>query len=386
MISTRINDAKYSLASAILMAVEQVPHFTDLIIHEGAPIFIKSNAGTVALSKLLNDGDEPHITTLEDIKGYFANYASGIHDRADSVDFWEKLVEPSFKKQTSVNRTIELSNGVYLRFNIFQFERNKVGVVVRVTRPPKDVLDGSIPEELIKRINDGQKGLLILTGPTASGKTATALSLLKHLSKRVSGHIVSIEDPIEFRMTGGECVFTQREVGIDIADFGMGLREALRQSPDILLVGEVRDRETAETAILAGESGALVIITTHGDTITGALRKLCYLVGEQSASAMRSVLAGCLIGALRQQLVPLGDGYSLVSDYINGKDAYIQGIIEAGQWDAMDTLFSENRSDSHRSMSVDMIPLVRGGFITLETAMRNSSYPRAFAKLWGMGK
>lgn len=120
-------------------------------------------------------------------------------------------------------------------------------MVVRVTNAPGPMENINLQPTIASKIKDNPKGLLILTGPTASGKTATALSILRYLNENSDGHIVTVEDPIEYPMTGKKCVFTQREVGTDVESFGEGLRDAMRLSPNVILAGEVRDRDTAES-------------------------------------------------------------------------------------------------------------------------------------------
>lgn len=370
-----------ALASAVLMATNSTKSFTDLIVHEDTPVYVKYPGGTKVLHALIPEAPQVVVTRFE-IQDYFAVFAAGVASGEEKLAFWTQTVDPAFRRMESVQRTLEMENGAFLRFSLFQYDGGKVGMVIRVTRAPRDDLDKSIPTALVEALDNNRKGMILLTGPTASGKTATALSFLRYLSLRHSGHIVSIEDPVEYKMSGGLGIFTQREVGRDVATFAQGLKEALRQSLDVLLVGEVRDKETAETSILAAESGALVILTTHGNTIGGAIRKLCYLAGDQSATAMRSVLAGGLIGAMRQQLIGMGEQYLLLSDFLDGSSDAIQSMIEEGRFEAIDALFAEIKSPHHISMNGEISKLIREGKITYKQGLTYTTHQQGLKSLW----
>lgn len=316
------------LAAAIWMSLEFATQYTDLIIIEGSPIYVKSVFGTIELRELIKEGAD-FLVTKEDIKAFFTHHVNNVSTHSDATEYWAVKIAPVLTARNSVSASIRTPKESYLRFSLYQVQGGKLSLTVRVTPPPRPIADSAMPNELIDRISAGERGLLVLTGPTASGKTATALSLLNHLNHTMAYHCVTVEDPIEYPMVPVRCVFSQREVSIDVNSFGQGLREALRMSPDVLLVGEIRDAETAETAILAGESGALVIVTTHGQTTYGALSKMVSLVGDSKSRAMRSVLGGSLLGVLRQELVPTVDhrNYALVTDFLRSTPNVRSAIV-----------------------------------------------------------
>ncbi len=245
---------------------------------------------------------------------------------------------PTFKEMRAINRSLKTPADAFLRFSLFQHDGGKIAMIMRVSQPPKPLEKIGLNTQVFERLKSNPRGLLIITGPTASGKTATALSILDWLNHNHSGHVETVEDPIEYPLVEDQCVFTQREVGVDVATFGDGLRDAMRHAPDAILAGEVRDRDTAEAAILGGESGSLMIVTTHGRSIVGTLRKILTLTGEQS-TAMRAVLAGSLIAVMRQELLPhqAGDGYQMVHDTLLASDA-VRGHIEGGEWAALEKM------------------------------------------------
>ena len=340
------------LASAIFASLNFAGEFTDLLIHEGQQIRLKSAKGLVLLGSLGFPGSNL-VVTLEDIKSFFTYYVDDCQTTVQVAQHWDEVVAPVFKSKGAINRSLKTPRDEFIRFSLFQHNRGKTAMVMRVTKPPKPLDQIRLHPKIQERLRDNPRGLLVITGPTASGKTATALSILDWMNKNTQGHIATVEDPIEFPMPDEGCVFTQREVGVDVDTFGSGLRDAMRHAPDAILAGEVRDRDTAEAAILGGESGALMIVTTHGRSIAGALRKMLTLTGEQS-EAMRAVLAGSLIGVMRQELIPTarGDRYIMVHDTLLATDE-TRPMIEKNDWTMLEMITQERRaSTSFVSMKV----------------------------------
>ena len=343
------------LAASIMAIISQKAALTDLIIQEGHPIRAKTASGIEVMDSL--------VVEAADIQHFFANYVEQGVTR--SMNYWKTDIEPLLVNRQAVNRSLPTGTDKYLRFSLFQHQRGRLAMVVRVTTPPPALDDVGLTDKLISRIKTSPRGLVIITGPTASGKTSTALSILDWLNHNTAGHIVTVEDPIEYPMRADKCVFTQREVGLDVASFGDGLRDAMRQAPEAILAGEVRDRDTAEAAVLGGESGALMLVTTHGKSVTGTLRKILTLTGD-STSAMRAVLAGSLLGVVRQELVPKADGsgYVLVADTLHAT-GQVRGLIEEGNWNQLDSMTRPNTpaNKNFQSMAMKLRSLVENGVI-----------------------
>lgn len=378
------------LASAVWTAIRFCSQFTDLIIIEGSPIYVKSVNGTVELARMkVPDVDSfAFLVDKTDIMNFMSFHVSGLTRPEEAAAYWKDHVLPVLDRKLPVSASIKTPEQEFIRFSLYQVMRGKLGMTIRVTPPPRPIHQSGLPNELIERISSGERGLLVLTGPTASGKTASALSLLEHLNQTISANIVTIEEPIEFEMVRRKSVFSQREVGRDVDSFAQGLEDALRMSPDILLVGEVRDAETAETAVLAGESGALVIITTHGQSATGSLSKLLSLVGDAKSKAMRSVLSGSMLGVVRQELVPLSEGkggFQLVYDFLRSTPN-VRSLVESGQWDELSKLMSALRSDHHTNMNAQLLDLVKKGTIEADEALRHSSNKTGLRELLGQNR
>ena len=343
-------DPKKRLAGAIYASLEFAGSFTDLLICEGEQVNIKSAHGVVSLGELQIPGTDM-VVVHEDIQNFFCYFLDGQSESTDAVAYWADNVAQDLADHGSVNRSARTPGREHLRVSLFAQRRGRMSMVIRVTTPPPALDSLGLPAALLNRIKVNPRGLLIITGPTASGKTSTALSVLDWLNKHTASHIVTVEDPIEYPMERDQSVFTQREVGTDVDTFANGLRDAMRHSPDAILASEVRDKESADAAIFGGESGALMIVTTHGRSITGTLRKLLALTGD-SAGAMRSVMAWSLMGVIRQDLAPHSDGkgYSMVCDVLIPGDA-VRQRIDDGEWQMLEKQLQNN------SLANEFIPM-----------------------------
>ncbi len=193
------------------------------------------------------------------------------------------------------------------RMNVYR-QRSSVGAAFRViphTIPKLEDLGLPLSIEQFAHL---PRGLVLITGPTGSGKSTTMASLLDVANRARAGHIMTIEDPIEFVHIHQKCVVNQREVGVDTADFSVALKQVLRQDPDIILVGELRDLETTSVAITAAETGHLVLATLHTQSAAQTIDRLIDIFPAHQQSQIRSQLANCLQGVVAQALAPRKDG------------------------------------------------------------------------------
>ena len=185
----------------------------------------------------------------------------------------------------------------------------RLGAVMRRIRTKVPGLKSlGAPEWLLTRWGAREHGLILLTGPTGSGKSTTIASLLQWMNENLVRHIVTIEDPVEYQFTNARSYFTQRQVGRDTRTFAAGLRSALRQAPDVIFVGEIRDYETALTALQASETGHLVVSTMHSENVGDTMERYLNLFPQEDAKHGTNLLAHQLSGVLCQKLVPSADG------------------------------------------------------------------------------
>lgn len=365
------------LATALWSALQFAGGMTDFIIHVGRPVFVKSARGVIPLSELgLPGADFPVVSA--DIKNFMASFVDGVGATDSANTHWDYTIAPVLARMEPINRSIPVpptaigGKTANLRISLIRHGQGKLAMVVRVVLAPPPLESLRLPAALLQRIQTNPRGLLIITGPTASSKTATALSIFSWLNDHTSGHLMTIEDPIEVPMQPNKCVITQRQVGQDVASFGAGLHEALRHAPEAILAGEVRDRDAAEAAVMGGESGALMVVTTHGRSIVGTLRKILALCGDNVSTAMRTVMAGSLIGVIRQELVPHQDGsaYSMVCDALHVTDA-VSAALSKGDWSMIEALCSrDSPTDGFYPMTARLAELVTARQVTVAAADR----------------
>jgi twitching motility protein PilT len=197
------------------------------------------------------------------------------------------------------------------RVNVF-YQRGDIQAALRLIPPRVRRISELLLPPVIERIASENRGLVLVTGTTGSGKSTTLAAMIDHINRTGTKHVITVEDPIEYLHTDENCVVTQREIGADCTTFVAGLRGALRQDPDVILIGEMRDLETIETAILAAETGHLVMSTVHSLDATETISRIVSVFPDHGRDQARLILANVLKGAVSQRLVPRADGTGMV--------------------------------------------------------------------------
>ena len=197
------------------------------------------------------------------------------------------------------------------RVNVF-YQRGDIQAALRLIPPRVRRIPELLLPPVIERIASENRGLVLVTGTTGSGKSTTLAAMIDHINRTTTKHVITVEDPIEYLHTDENCVITQREIGADCTTFVAGLRGALRQDPDVILIGEMRDLETIETAILAAETGHLVMSTVHTLDATETISRIVSVFPEHARDQARMIVANVLKGAVSQRLVPRADGTGMV--------------------------------------------------------------------------
>jgi twitching motility protein PilT len=220
--------------------------------------------------------------------------------------------------------------------------------------------------ELVKH----RTGLVLMTGATGSGKSSTQAALIGHLNSGAARHVITLEDPIEFVHSSQSCLVHQREVGRDVASFASGLRAALRENPDVILVGEIRDVETAVAALAAAETGHLVMATLHSRTSDTAIERLVDLFPAHRQDQARVQLASVLRSVVSQLLLPGRSPGTLVPAFerlVN--NVAVAAKIREGRWHQLRSEIMKGRSDGMLSIESCLAELVQRGRITAQTAL-----------------
>ena len=253
------------------------------------------------------------------------------------------------------------------RVNAFK-QRGHISFAFRVI--PKNVPDFEqlgLPKG-IRRLADEHRGLVLVTGATGSGKTTTLAAMIDYMNRTRQQHIVTIEDPIEILHPDHSCIVNQREVGLDTTDFMQALRRALRQDPDVILIGELRDAETAQTALQAAESGHLVLSTLHTVDAAETIGRMVEFFPEAKQQMIRSIMAGVLRGVISQRLLPRVDGGRVAAVEIMVTNNRIADLIRENKPEAITDAIEEGSFFDMQSFTTALIDLVVLGKVDQEVA------------------
>jgi twitching motility protein PilT len=267
------------------------------------------------------------------------------------------------------------------RVNIFR-QRGDVSIALRVIQPQvRTIHDLNLPS-VVERIALEHRGLILVTGTTGSGKSTTLAAMIHHINATRDRHIITIEDPIEYTHSDGKCIINQREIGYDARSFPEALRGALRQDPDVILVGEMRDLETIETAILAAETGHLVMSTLHTldarETITRAISAF----PEHQRDQIRLILSSVIKGIISQRLVKRADGNGMVPAVeVLLSTALVRECIALKErtHELTDAIGRGHATYGMQTFDQSLMGLFREGLITYDEAIAQATNPDDFA-------
>ena len=259
--------------------------------------------------------------------------------------------------------------GIRFRVNLHRV-LGKIGAVLRRIRtdiPPLSVLGA--PDWLLTRWALKPYGIILVTGPTGTGKSTTLAALLQWLNENAARHIVTIEDPVEYIFTNQSCLFTQREVGRDTPTFARGLRGAMRQAPDVIFVGEIRDHDTALTALQASETGHLVLASLHSERVSDTMERFLNLFPPDQVNLGLHLLAHQLIGVLCQKLVPQVDGkLMLLTEFLENGGA-VRDWIARRDVDHIHEYMQRGSDPNSQTFLRNILAAYEGGLIDEATAI-----------------
>jgi twitching motility protein PilT len=265
----------------------------------------------------------------------------------------------------------------YARFRVNAFiQRGLIGAVMRLVPLEVPTIDGMGLPDVLKELGDHPNGLCIVTGPTGSGKSTTLAAMIQYINQKYQNHIITIEDPIEFVYTDELCTINQRELGLDTHELHRALRAALRQDPDVILMGEMRDAETIHFAITAAETGHLVFSTLHTNDAKQSLDRILDTFEGPEANQVRMQLALVLRGVVSQRLVKRADGQGRVAAIeIMLNTSYIKQLIEEGSTRDLEKAITEGAHHKMQTFNQALYALWSKGIINETEALASSSTP-----------
>jgi len=275
---------------------------------------------------------------------------------------------------------LQTADGQRFRVNVFSARGDRGACFRRIPQAIPTIDELAFPAALAERIVSLGGGLVLVTGVTGSGKTTTLAALIHKLAQGGGHRIITIEEPIEYVYpAGSDSIVTQREVGVDVPGFYEGLRSGLRQDPDVILVGEIRDRETAQLAISAAETGHLIFATMHTLDAKGAVTRLVDLFPSEMHDDIRTQLSMSLRFVIAQHLLPAATGERrvLATEVMSASFA-VRSAIRQGKIESLDSAIQSGRKEGMWTLDADIRRLLQEGRITAETAREYAKDPSEF--------
>jgi twitching motility protein PilT len=356
-------------------------------MEEKLKLFLRSMVSNQGSDLHLKSGAIPRVRIHGVLKvlGKDTLSAGMVEEIAKSIMSQEQYIR--LKDEKNLDFTYILDENNRFRVNFF-YQMDGLSAVFRLIPVKIPSLDELKLPEVIKSFTEIQRGLVLVTGVTGSGKSTTLAALLDKINNETKKHIITVEDPIEFIHKDKGCLINQRAIGQDTHSFSDALRAALREDPDIILVGEMRDLETIDIALHAANTGHLVFSTLHTLDAKETVDRIIGMFGKEEQNRIRSSIASVLEGVISQRLVPTKQGGRTAAVEILKKTARIeQLILENRDYEIPDALFEGKEIYGTQTFDQALLDLLRENRITEETALEYASSPADMKlKIEGVGK
>ncbi len=291
------------------------------------------------------------------------------------------------RKRFETNKSLDFAYAIpgVARFRVnTYFQRGSISAALRHTPDEIPSLDELGLPAVLGQFTKLPRGFVLVTGPTGSGKSTTLASMVDVINKEREEHILTIEDPIEFLHRHQRCIVNQREIGSDAPDFSSALRAALRQDPDVILVGEMRDLETVSTALTAAETGHLVFATLHTQSASQTVDRIIDVFPTHQQGQVRMQLSVGLQGIVTQQLLPTADGSGrAVASEVLVPTPAIRNLIREGKTHQIYSTIQTSAATGMQTMDADLAQLVRRGIINRALAEQRAAQPEELKRLLG---
>ena len=297
--------------------------------------------------------------------------------RALLIGSMDERQKEIFASGRDVDFALEISDGSRQRVNIFR-QQHQVAATIRLLNTEIPTLEQLRMPTRLYQMAQQPRGLILVTGPTGSGKSTTLAAMIEHINQNSDRHIITIEDSIEYKYQCKKSLIHQREVGEDVGSFADALRSALREDPDVILVGEMRDYETISAALLAAETGHLVLSTLHTTGAAQTVERIIDACPTGSQNQIRIQLAATLKGIVSQCLIPCGevDGVARIAgtELLVATDA-ILNLIREGKTHQISSMMQAGGNAGMHTLNMDLSRLMRQGYITKERAREYTNNP-----------
>jgi twitching motility protein PilT len=336
---------------------------SDVHIKSGAPVMLRIARGLVPI-----EGTEPTVAWIESIL--------------------TQILTPEQRTLLARERELDLAVDIEgigrFRTNVFQQRGERVMALRIVRQDIKDFNDLNLPE-VVRKIAEGRRGIVVVAGAPGAGKSTTLAAMVQHLNVTGRRHIITLEDPIEFVFRDQLSVIEQREIGLDTATFASGLRNVLRQDPDVLVIGEMRDPESVAAAIAAANVGTLVITTLHTGDAANSIRRILELFPSEDREHARRQLAGTLNAVVCQKLVRTKAGPLMPAVEILLNTVAVRKLLEENQVEKLQGVIELSAGDGMQTFDQALLALVDSKTITQAEAFANAPNPESLRmKLQGV--
>lgn len=280
--------------------------------------------------------------------------------------------EKMLTEGNDIDFSFELKNGARQRVNVFR-QGGKLACCIRLLNATIPSLDELKMPSVLLDLAKKRRGMVLVTGPTGAGKSTTLAAMIEHINQTRACHIITIEDPIEYRYTQEKATIHQREIGRDVPSFEYALRSALREDPDVILIGEMRDYETISLAMTAAETGHLVFGTLHTSSAAQTIDRIIDACPIHAQEQVRNQLANMLQGIIAQTLVPSADSKGRVAavEVLLGTDA-VKNLIRSSKIPQMETIMQGSTRSGMQTLTDSLAKLYKSGQISYETALEYS--------------
>jgi len=326
---------------------------SDIFVSAGAPIHIKIQGSTIPINQQVMDPE-----TIQRM-GY-------------------EMLSPEQIRSFETDKEINLSFGIRdvgnFRVNMF-WQRGTIAIVVRFIQGEIPKLDELGMPKILEEVIMEKRGLVLVVGSTGSGKSTTLAAMIDHRNAHRSGHILTVEDPIEYLFKHKKSVVNQREIGLDTKAWENALKNAMRQAPDCILIGEIRDRETMAAALAYAQTGHLCLATLHANNSYHALNRIINFYAVENRPALFLDLSVSLKCIISQRLVKKPDGKRFPAVEILLNTRHIQELVEKGELNAIKEAMEQSMAPGSQTFEQDLFRLYKENIITLDEALANSDSP-----------
>jgi twitching motility protein PilU len=297
---------------------------------------------------------------------------TGQHTMALARSIMNDKQAAEFERTKECNFAIAPTGIGRFRVNAF-VQQGQIGLVLRVIPQTLPTIDSLGLPQVLKDVVLSKRGLIIMVGATGSGKSTSLAAMVDHRNENTYGHIITIEDPVEFVHPHKNCIVTQREVGIDTDGWELALKNTLRQAPDVILMGEIRDRETMEHAVAFSETGHLCMATLHANSANQALDRIINFFPEERRAQLLMDLSLNLKAMVSQRLIPRQEGKGRIAAVeIMLNSPLMADLIFKGEVGELKELMKKSRELGMQTFDQSLFDLYEGNYITLEDALRNA--------------